>query len=464
MSDFKIANTLSENIFRAYDIRGKVDQCLTPDVLYTIAKSIAAEAHSQDINNIIVARDGRLSSELFSQAVIAGLLESGIDVIDIGAVPSPLMYFAANFLLPNSGIMITGSHNPSDYNGLKIVLGGNTLADQGIKKLYQRAIQKEFISGQGKLLKVDITEAYDSRVTSDVILAKPLKIVVDAGNGITGKIAPKLYRKLGCEVIELFCEVDGLFPNHHPDPSRIDNLQSLIEKVKTEQADIGFAFDGDGDRLGVVTNKGEIIWPDRQIMAFSIEILDRIKNATILFDVKCSSYLPQVIAQYGGKPFMWKTGHSYIKNKMKEVSAALAGEMSGHLFFKDRWYGFDDALYSGARMLEIISKHNGDSSSFFKVLPDSVNTPELNIPVADDEKFKFMAALSEIAVFEGGTINTIDGLRVDFSYGFGLVRPSNTTPNLVLRFEADTVENLHLIQSLFKEKLLKVNPRLSVPF
>lgn len=464
MQHYKIPNELAENIFRAYDIRGKVTESLTVDVIYSIAKAIAAEASALGRSNLIVARDGRLSSEEFSKAAIAGLLESGIDVIDIGAVPTPLMYFATNFLLPTSGLMITGSHNPADYNGLKIVLDGKTLADQGIKKLYQRILTEDFIYGSGKLAKIDIAAAYEARIVSDISLERPLKIVVDAGNGIAGKLAPALYRQLGCEVIEIFCDIDGNFPNHHPDPSQIRNLQDLIKTVQQEQADLGFAFDGDGDRLGVVTNKGEIIWPDRQIMAFAIEILTRCPNSTILYDVKCSSFLPQVITEHGGQPFMWKTGHSYIKNKMKEMNASLAGEMSGHVFFKDRWYGFDDALYSGARMLEIIAQQSNDTSTFFKALPDTINTPELNVPISDHDKFNFMSEFSKIANFPDGEINTIDGLRVDFPYGFGLVRPSNTTPNLVLRFEANTLEKLNAIQDLFREKILNVNPELLLPF
>lgn len=464
MQRYQISKHIPENIFRAYDIRGKVTECLTENAIYSIAKAIAAEAVDLNKKSIILARDGRLSGKPFVEAAMAGLLDSGIDVIDIGQVPTPLMYFATNFLLPNSGIIITGSHNPRDYNGLKIVLNGNTLADQGIKKLYQRILSEDFYWGDGIPLSVDISSAYIDRIVSDVTLAKPLKVVVDAGNGVTGQLAPSLFTKLGCQVIELFCEIDGDFPNHHPDPSQVSNLQDLIRTVKEQDADIGLAFDGDGDRLGVITNKGEIIWPDRQIMAFAIDILARRPSSTILFDVKCSSYLPQVIEQHSGTPFMWKTGHSYIKNKMKEINAELAGEMSGHLFFKDRWYGFDDALYAGARMLEIISKSTKDCSSFFKSLPDTINTPELNVPLADEEKFRFMAELTKNACFPGAVINTIDGLRADFPYGFGLVRPSNTTPNLVLRFEASSIEKLHFIQNLFREKLLSINPHLSLPF
>lgn len=461
---YTIPDRIDETIFRAYDIRGQVDQGLSADVVYAIARAIAAEALEIGKADIVVARDGRISSVAFGQALIAGLLDSGLNVIDIGQVPTPLMYFATHFLLPNSGVMITGSHNPGHYNGLKIVLDGNTLADQGIKKLYERVVASKFQYGLGQLQTVDISSAYIERIIADVTLVRPLKIVVDAGNGVTGQLAPALYRRLGCEVIEMYCDIDGRFPNHHPDPSQVPNLQDIIAKVAAVGADIGLAFDGDGDRLGVVTNKGEIIWPDRQMMAFAIEILQRQPNATILFDVKCSSYLPQVITQHSGKAIMWKTGHSYIKHKMKEVSAALAGEMSGHIFFKDRWYGFDDALYAGARLLEILARQNIDSAEFFKRLPDTINTPELNIPVSDREKFHFMDKLHEIAQFPEGQVTTIDGLRVDFPYGFGLVRPSNTTPNLVLRFEANTKEKLEFIQNIFKTKLLSINPELLIPF
>lgn len=464
MKLFNITKDLPKVIFRAYDIRGVVNESLTADIVYTIAKSIAGEALEQGQKSIIVARDGRLTSPLFGQAMIAGFIESGIDVIDIGRVPTPLLYFATHFLLSTSGVMITGSHNPANYNGMKIVIAGKTLADEKIQKLYQRAIKGDFVSAVGSLLNVDIGPAYIARVINDIKIGRPLKVVVDAGNGITGKIAPELYRQLGCKVTELFCDIDGEFPNHHPDPSQAKNLKDLIEKVYEENADIGLAFDGDGDRLGVVTNKGEIIWPDRQMMSFAAEILSRNKGGTILFDVKCSKFLPQVILEKEGVPLMWKTGHSYIKNKMKEVEGLLAGEMSGHIFFKDRWYGFDDALYSGARLLEILSNYEGDVSSFFNSLPNSVNTPELQIPLSDFEKFEFMKKFSEAANFPDATINTIDGVRVDFPYGFGLVRPSNTTPNLVLRFEADTNENLKLIQDEFKRQLLAVNSNLNIPF
>lgn len=465
MTKFNSVTELSKVIFRAYDIRGIVDETLTPDVVYTIARALAVKAQELKQKAIIVAKDGRLSSPFFLEALTSGLVDSGLDVIDIGSVPTPLLYFATNVLLSRSGIMITGSHNPANYNGLKIVLDGSTLAGDSINDIYQCAIEGKFIHGQqGRVLKVDVTAAYIARILQEVRLKKPLKIVIDAGNGITGQVAPKLFRGLGCEVIELYCNVDGTFPNHHPDPSQIKNLEDLIHCVRAHQADLGLAFDGDGDRLGIVTNEGEIIWPDRQMMCFAIEILNRCKPAKILFDVKCSRHLKDVIFQHGGEPLMWKTGHSYIKNKMKETQAVLAGEMSGHIFFKDRWYGFDDALYAGARLLEIISQQDQDAATFFATLPNSLNTPELNVPVADEDKFDFMSRLTSNAQFPEAVINTIDGIRVDFPYGFGLVRSSNTTPNLVLRFEADTEDNLRHIQDLFRRQLLAINSQLDLPF
>lgn len=464
MNHFQITKNIPSEIFRAYDIRGVVNDALTGDAVYTIAKAIAVEALNQGQQSIIVARDGRLTSPLFGQAVISGLMGSGINVIDIGRVPTPLLYFATDFLLSSSGIMITGSHNPANYNGLKIIIGGKTLADEEVQNLYKLTQYGEFEDSEGSLLNINIIPAYITRVVSDIKIKKQLKLVIDAGNGITGKVAPQLFRELGCQVIELFCDIDGEFPNHHPDPSNIKNLQALIDKVREEHADLGFAFDGDGDRLGLVTNKGEVIWPDRQMMCFATEILRRRKGATILFDVKCSKHLPEIILAEKGVPLMWKTGHSYIKNKMKEVDGVLGGEMSGHIFFKDRWYGFDDALYSGARLLEIISNVDSDVATFFNKLPNSINTPELQIPVTESEKFKIMEKLAKKAEFPGGIITSIDGLRVDFPFGFGLVRPSNTTPNLVLRFEANSKEQLEEIQNIFRQQLLAVNSNLQLPF
>lgn len=464
MKLFQETNQIPRDIFRAYDIRGVVNDSLTVDIVYTIAKSIAKEGALLGESCFAVACDGRLTSPLFAQATIAGLLDSGMSVLNLGQVPTPLLYFATHFLLSKSGIMVTGSHNPGNYNGLKILLSGKTLADQGIKRLYEHAIAGNFAEGKGSLLNVNIALTYVARISRDISLKRKLKVVVDCGSGVAAKIAPDLYRALGCEVVELLCKIDGNFPCHHPDPTQVQNLKLLQQVVQAQNADLGIAFDGDGDRLGVVTNQGQIIWPDRQLMCFAIDILKRNPGGKVLFDVKCSQGLPSVIAQHGGVPLMWKTGHSFIKNKMREVGAVLAGEMSGHIFFQDRWYGFDDALYAGARLLEIISAFPGNADEFFASLPDSVNTPELHIPCSDSEKFRLIKKFTAIAVFNEAIVSTTDGVRVDFPYGFGLIRPSNTTPNLVLRFEANSQENLELIQDLFKRQLLLVEPDLRLPF
>lgn len=442
------------SIFRAYDIRGIVDETLTPTIIYTIGQAIAAELKDRKRQNIIVARDGRLSGPILMAALIDGLRASGCNVVDIGAVPTPVLYFATHFLPIDSGIMLTGSHNPANYNGLKIVLAGETLADNAIYALYQRILAENFVYGQGKLAQEDIIPHYLKAITKDIKLKHPLKVVVDSGHGITGSIAPLLYRQLGCEVIELFCHIDGNFPAHHPDPSQPENLQDLITAVTNNNADIGLAFDGDGDRLGVITNKGDIIWPDRQLMLFAGDVLQKHKAATIIFDVKCTRHLAKFITMHGGIPIMWKTGHSFIKNKMRESSALLAGEMSGHIFFKDRWLGFDDGLYAGARLLEIVSQHE-KLSAIFNDIPNSYNTPELKIAIADDEKFQFLAKLKTNMDLKDGIAHTIDGIRIEFTDGFGLVRCSNTTPHIVLRFEADNMSRLEEIKQLFQRQLLK---------
>jgi phosphomannomutase/phosphoglucomutase len=460
MKNSPIKNRIAQSIFRAYDIRGVVDDTLTPEVVYAIGLAIGSEALARGQQKVIIARDGRLSGVQLSEALRAGLLASGRDVIDIGAVPTPVLYFATHLLGTQSGVMLTGSHNPPEYNGLKIVLNGETLAEEAIQSLYQRIIEQNFTHGQGHYETHDIASAYISRITSDVRLTRPLKIVIDSGNGIAGAVAPALFRALGCEVIELFCEVDGRFPNHHPDPSQAENLQDLIHSVLAHQADIGLAFDGDGDRLGVVTDEGEMIWPDRQMMLYAADILERNPAAMILYDVKCTRHLATQISQHGGEPLMWKTGHSLIKSKMRETGALLAGEMSGHVFFKERWFGFDDGLYTAARLLEILAKDPRCASELFRTLPDSVNTPELKLPMADDRKSDFITQLREQSQFPQAEINTIDGLRVDFPDGWGLIRQSNTTPCLVLRFEADTER----IQSLFRTQLLALDKHLELPF
>ncbi len=458
------AAQVSADIFRAYDIRGIVAKTLTADVVYTIARAIGSQAIALGENQIAIARDGRLSGPELNQALTAGLLDSGLTVIDLGAVPTPLLYFAAHTLATTSGVMLTGSHNPPDYNGLKIVLKGETLAAEAIQALYSRIIEQNFVTGKGQLIKQDIVPSYIETITADIKLNRPLKIVIDCGNGIAGHVAPVLYRALGCEVIELFCEVDGSFPNHHPDPTQPENMQDLIQAVKRHQADLGLAFDGDGDRLGIVTENGELIWPDRQMMVFAGDVLARNPNSMVIFDVKCSSHLETLIKRQGGQPLMWKTGHSFIKGKMQETGALLAGEMSGHIFFKERWYGFDDGLYAGARLLEILARGTGSCSHLFNELPDSVNTPELKIAIPEAQKFQFIAQFMQQAQFNEAKITTLDGVRADFDYGWGLLRASNTTPYLIMRFEATDHEALRSIQQQFRSQLLAIEPGLSLPF
>lgn len=461
---YQIQTSVDSSIFRAYDIRGIVGDTLTPDSVYTIGLALGSEAQARGEKKMITARDGRLSGPELIAALNRGLQDSGCDVIDIGAVPTPILYFATHILSTTSGVMLTGSHNPADYNGLKMVLGGETLADKAIAGLYQRIQAQQFMRGNGSLQKQDISAEYVTRITRDVKLKRPLKVIVDCGNGIAGTIAPQLLRALGCEVIELFCEVDGHFPNHHPDPSIPENLQDLMIAVKKQQADVGLAFDGDGDRVGVVTDRGEIIWPDRLLMLLAADVLSRNPSAMIIYDVKSSRYLADVIKQHTGQPLMWKTGHSLVKAKLRETGALLAGEMSGHVFFKERWYGFDDGIYTATRLLEILSGDSCTASEIFARFPDSINTPELKLPIADDRKFSFMENFSKRAKFDGATITTIDGLRADFAMGWGLIRPSNTSPYLILRFEADTQENLANIQAIFREQLLAMDNCLALPF
>jgi phosphomannomutase/phosphoglucomutase len=455
---------ISRDIFRAYDIRGIVDESLTSDVVYSIARAIGSEAQHQQQKTVIIARDGRLSGPELSTALKEGLLATGCNVIDIGAVPTPLLYFATHILSTQSGVMLTGSHNPANYNGLKIVIAGETLSEDKIVKLYQRIIDNDFVQGNGTVIQQDIGETYCAKIASDIKLHRPLKIIVDAGNGIAGFFAPHLYRILGCEVIELYCEVNGLFPNHHPDPSVEENLAALITAVKHHQADIGLAFDGDGDRIGVVTNKGEIIWPDRQLMLYAKDVLSRHPQATILFDVKCTKHLSPVIQRLTGLPLMWKTGHSLIKQKMKAVGALLAGEMSGHIFFKERWFGFDDGLYTGARLLEIVANDHRSISDIFHEFPQSLHTPELKLNVNQQQRELIINNFRESTVFKHAHLITIDGVRVEFENGWGLVRGSNTTPHLILRFEADNAHALAEIQKLFRQELLKIDSSLKLPF
>ncbi len=449
-------------IFRAYDIRGTVPDALNENVVYTIARAYATQAQQQNIKTIAIARDGRNSGPALSKALAQGLVDGGLDVIDIGAVPTPVLYFAAHYFDTGSGIMLTGSHNPSHYNGLKMMLAGETLSGDAIQELYHVTQADSFSKGDGQYQEQDISDAYLQEITQQISLDRPLKIAVDCGNGITGALAPKLLKQLGCEVTALYTEIDGNFPNHHPDPSKPENLKDLIDTVKKQHCDLGLAFDGDGDRLGVVTQTGEIIYPDRQMILFARDVLIKHPCAPIIYDVKCSRLLAQEIELAGGKPIMSRTGHSFVKAELKKQQAPLAGEMSGHIFFNDDWYGFDDALYSAARLILILSNDAAErtATEILSSLPNAVNTPELNITVSDSEKFAIVARFAQQAKFPEGTVNTTDGVRVDFADGFGLVRASNTTPNLVLRFEGDTEESLNRIQTMFQEQL---NALLSEP-
>ncbi|WP_152205443.1 phosphomannomutase/phosphoglucomutase [Marinobacter changyiensis] len=445
-------------IFRAYDIRGIVGDTLTADVVMIIGQAIGSEALARQTSTLCVGYDGRHSSPELAQALGRGIMATGCDVIDVGAVPTPVLYFATHHLNTGSGVMVTGSHNPSNYNGLKIMLGGETLSGDAIQKLLHRIQTGDFEQGHGARSEQDMRRAYLDRIIEDIAVAAPLKIVMDAGNGIAGELGPLLAEELGCEVIRLYCDVDGDFPNHHPDPGKPDNLVDLIERVKAEKADIGLAFDGDGDRLGVVTNTGKIIWPDRLLMLFARDVVSRNPGADVIYDVKCSRRLAGVISQAGGRPIMWKTGHSLIKAKMRETGALLAGEMSGHVFFKERWYGFDDGIYAAARLLEILGVEDRQCDEVFAEFPDDISTPELNVEVSDETKFALVEKLSNEGDFGDGNLNTIDGVRVDYPDGWGLCRASNTTPVLVLRFEAESGEALERIKAVFREQLMNVAP------
>jgi len=455
---------LSPSIFRAYDIRGVVTDALTPDVVREIGRSFGSECRRRDQHTVVVARDGRLSGPALIGALTEGLLSTGCDVIDIGMVPTPVLYFATHSLQTGTGIMVTGSHNPPDYNGLKMMIGGDTLFGDGITALYRRLLDGEIDSGQGTRSEKDIGDEYLQRILGDVKLKKKMRVGIDCGNGVAGVMAPKLFRQLGCEVVEFYCDVDGTFPNHHPDPSKPENMRDLIAAVVDQQLDIGLAFDGDGDRVGIIDNLGKLIWPDRQLILFAEDVIGRNPGARIIFDVKCSRLLPRAIVAAGGEPEMWKTGHSFIKARIKETGALLGGEMSGHIFFKERWYGFDDALYAGARMLEILSVRDESAHAVFSAIPDSINTPELNVEFAEDEHHKFIERFVANAAFDGAQLTTIDGVRADYDDGWGLVRASNTTPVLVIRFEADTQAALERIQNVFRVEMLKLDADLSLPF
>ena len=466
---------LPKEIFKAYDIRGIVGKTLTPSIVEAIGHAIGSEASARRQTQICVGYDGRLSGPELAAALSRGIRKSGIHVINLGMVATPMVYFAACHLGTNCGVMVTGSHNPPDYNGLKMVLAGETLSGETIQSLRQRIEDNQLFEGLGSESSYDIAPDYIKRIASDITLARPMKIVVDCGNGVAGAYAKKLYQKLGCEVEELFCEVDGHFPNHHPDPSVPENLSDLVHALKTGNAEIGLAFDGDGDRLGVVTKDGNIIYPDRQLLLFAEDVLKNQPGATIIYDVKSTRNLAPWIKARGGKPLLWKTGHSLVKAKIKETDAALAGEMSGHVFFNDsyganvsqkgrRWYGFDDGLYSGARLLEILSRYPSPSA-ILNGLPDSISTPEQHINMREGEPHALIAHLQATAKFEGATeVITTDGLRVEYADGFGLMRPSNTTPVVVLRFEADSEAALKRIQEAFRQLILAAAPEAKLPF
>jgi phosphomannomutase/phosphoglucomutase len=457
---------LSKTIFKAYDIRGVLDKTLDAGIAKKIGQAFGAAALAKGEGKVVIGRDGRLSGPELAASLAEGLREAGVDVIDLGMVATPMVYFATNVLNTRSGIMVTGSHNPPDYNGFKMVLAGEAIYGDAIQGLYQSIERADFVpaASQGGYSTHDIKDEYIQRIAGDVKIARPIKIAVDAGNGVAGAFVGELYRAMGCEVRELFCEVDGHFPNHHPDPAHLENLEDLIAAVKNGDVELGLAFDGDGDRLGVVTKDGQVIFPDRQMMLFSADVLSRNPGAEILYDVKCTRHLGPWIEQHGGRPLMWKTGHSLVKAKLKETGAPLGGEMSGHIFWKDRWFGFDDGLYTGARLLEILTR-SSDPSSVLNALPKASSTPELHLHLQEGENFALIEKLRKEAEFPGADrVVDIDGLRVEYPDGFGLARGSNTTPVVVLRFEGETPEALERIQKEFARVILAAKPDAELPF
>lgn len=463
---------ISPSIFKAYDIRGVVGKTLDVDVARLVGRAFGSEIRAQGGDAVVVARDGRLSGPSLVESLADGLRAAGVDVIDAGMVPTPVGYFAASVPLALPGgersvdscIVVTGSHNPPDYNGFKMVLRGAAIYGEQIQGLYRRIAEGQFMQGAGGYLQYDIADKYIERIVADVKLARPMKLVVDTGNGVAGGLAPRLFKALGCELVELFTEIDGTFPNHHPDPAHPENLQDVIRALQQTEAEIGFAFDGDGDRLGVVTKDGQIIYPDRQLMLFAQEILSRNPGAQIIYDVKCTRNLATWVREHGGEPVMWKTGHSLVKAKLRETGAPIAGEMSGHVFFKDRWYGFDDGLYTGARLLELLARVD-DPSKVLNALPNSLSTPELQLKLEEGENFALIGRLQQDARFDGADeVLTIDGLRVEYPDGFGLARSSNTTPVVVLRFEADNADALARIQNDFRRVILAAKPDAKLPF
>lgn len=458
------AQTVPASIFRAYDIRGIVDDTLTEKTVELIGRAVGSEAIARGELTVAVARDGRLSGERLQAALMRGLTATGCDVIDIGMVPTPVLYFATHILdNTHSGVMVTGSHNPPDYNGFKIVLNGETLSGDAISALFERIQSNNLESGQGSITHQDMRETYLARILGDIRINRPIKAVVDCGNGVAGELGPQLLARLGIETIPLFAEIDGNFPNHHPDPGKPENVQDLIREVQKTGADIGLAFDGDGDRLGVVTPSGKLIFPDHLLMAFATDMLARQPGAKVIFDVKCTGKLVKVISEAGGEPEMWRTGHSLIKARMKETGAQLGGEMSGHIFFQERWYGFDDGLYAAARLVEILANQAEDADTFFSHYPQDVSTPEINILVTDDYKFSLMDKLAREGDFGEGIKTTLDGIRVDYQDGWGLCRASNTTPALVMRFEGKNDAALARIRTVFNNALKRAAPDIELP-
>ncbi|WP_370748174.1 phosphomannomutase/phosphoglucomutase [Parasutterella sp.] len=461
-----MAETISRSIFKAYDIRGIVDKTLTEEVCEKVGMALGTLAQKKNVSHICVGRDGRLSGPRLQAALMKGIRKAGVGVYDIGAVPTPVLYFSTVYLKTGSGVAVTGSHNPPDYNGLKMMLADETLYGPAIQHIYEMIVNNELYTAEkeGPYEQVDVVPAYMEKILSDVKLSRPIKAVVDAGNGIAGPLAVDLLTRLGVEVQGLFTNVDGHFPNHHPDPSKLENLEDIKEALREGDAEIGIAYDGDGDRLGVVTKDGEVIFPDRQAMLFAGDILAHKPGAVIVHDVKCTRNIRPYVESRGGVCVMSRTGHSLIKAKMKEVNADFAGEMSGHIFFHDRWPGFDDGVYASTRLLEILTR-SADANVPLKTLPNAVSTPELQIPTEEGENVKLVERLKENAKFEDAQdIITIDGIRVEWKDGFALARPSNTTPVVVLRFEADTPEALARIQNRFKEEILKVAPEAKLPF
>ena len=454
---------LLESIFRAYDIRGVVGETLDADVARQVGQVVGSLTLEEDAGPVIVARDGRDSGPDLVEGMIEGISSTGCDVVDIGAVPTGVLYYAAYELGNGTGVMVTGSHNPPDYNGFKMVIGGVTQAGDQITDMYKRIQSGNLRVGRGKVSQEDMLGRYRERISSDIQLQRPLKVVADCGNGIGGICAADVLRDIGAEVIPLFDEVDGTFPNHHPDPSEPENLKDLIESVSLMEADIGVAFDGDADRLGVVTSSGEIIYSDRLMMLFVKDVLSRVPGSTIIYDVKCTGHLHHVIEESGGHAMMYKTGHSLIKNKMKEVGSPFAGEMSGHFFFKERWYGFDCGIYAAARLLELLAADEREVQEVLSSLPNSVSTPELKVQMEEGENHAFVAQMQEHARFADAKITTIDGVRADFIDGWGLVRASNTTPILVLRFDADNADSLQRIKDVFKQQMLAIDDQLKLP-